>query len=386
MSDQPHKALLPDGLRDSLPPEAGHEAAVLHALMAAFTAHGYERVDPPLVEFEQSLLAGAGEGLNRHTFRLMDPVSQRMMGLRADMTPQVARIATTRLQKSPRPLRLAYSGYVMRVRGNQLEPERQFRQAGVELIGSADSSADAEVILLAYGALRAAGAENLSVDLNLPTVVNAICDVYGLPQDDRAALREALDGKDPAAVAAAGGAAAEEMGKLLSAAGPADQAVAALESLSARDEVSADYNRIKDVLSVLEMEAPDLTVTVDLVENRGFEYHTGLGFTFFANGVRGELGRGGRYRAGEEREPATGFSLFLHHLMRAVGRPAPAKRVYLPFQTAAEAAQKLRGEGWITVAGLTAVGDVKSEAARLGCGYFFNGDAPEAAGDKGETE
>ena len=150
MDDHSKNTLLPDGLRDNLPPNADYEAVVLNKLLAVFAAHGYERVDPPLVEFEESLLTGAGEGLNRKTFRVMDPVSQRMMGLRADMTPQIARIATSRLQKSPRPLRLAYSGYVMRVRGSQLQPERQFRQAGVELIGADESAADAEVILLAH--------------------------------------------------------------------------------------------------------------------------------------------------------------------------------------------------------------------------------------------
>ena len=132
MNEESSKALLPDGLRDGLPPDAGHETVVYTRLLDVFAGRGYERVEPPLVEFEDTLLEGAGGALALSTFRLMDPVTQRMMGVRADMTPQVARIATTRLRKTGRPLRLCYGGSVLRVRGNQLQPERGFRQAGVE--------------------------------------------------------------------------------------------------------------------------------------------------------------------------------------------------------------------------------------------------------------
>ena len=117
MNESLHRALLPEGLRDLLPPDAGVEAEVVARLMAALTAHGYERVKPPLIEFEDNLLSGAGAAMASDTFRLMDPVSQRMIGLRADMTPQVARIAATRLKKAPRPLRLCYAGQVLRVNG-----------------------------------------------------------------------------------------------------------------------------------------------------------------------------------------------------------------------------------------------------------------------------
>ncbi len=110
--DLPHPALLPAGLRDLLPPEAETKAAAVETLMEVFASHGYQRVKPPLLEFEDSLLAGSGAAVAEQTFRLMDPDSQRMMGLRADTTPQVARIATTRLAHAPRPLRLSYAGPV----------------------------------------------------------------------------------------------------------------------------------------------------------------------------------------------------------------------------------------------------------------------------------
>ena len=148
-----HRALLPAGLRDLLPPDAETEAASVEALMEVFAAHGYQRVKPPLLEFEDSLLAGSGAAVAEQTFRLMDPESQRMMGLRADTTPQVARIATTRLAHAPRPLRLSYAGQCLRVRGTQLAPDRQIAQAGIELIGCDNPAADAEIVLVGAEAL-----------------------------------------------------------------------------------------------------------------------------------------------------------------------------------------------------------------------------------------
>ena len=121
----PPPPLLPAGLYVLLPPEAEIEAAVTARLMGVLAAHGYERVKPPLVEFEDTLLSGAGAAMASDTFRTMDPVSHRMIGVRADMTPQVARIAAARLGNAPRPLRLSYAGQVLRITGSEIRPERQ---------------------------------------------------------------------------------------------------------------------------------------------------------------------------------------------------------------------------------------------------------------------
>src|SRR4051794_22351578 len=196
MNDAPHPALLPAGLYDLLPPEAEIEAALTARLMGVLAAHGYERVKPPLVEFEETLLAGTGTVMASDTFRTMDPISHRMIGVRADMTPQVARIAETRLAHKPRPLRLSYAGQVLRVRASQMRPERQFGQAGAELIGVGGPAADVEVIAVAGEALAGLGVPHLSVDLNLPPLVPAIAEAYGIAGEQAGALRAALDRKD----------------------------------------------------------------------------------------------------------------------------------------------------------------------------------------------
>ncbi|HSV29452.1 MAG TPA: ATP phosphoribosyltransferase regulatory subunit [Candidatus Omnitrophota bacterium] len=373
MNDNANRALLPAGLRDILPPDAEHEAEVVGRLMIHFSAQGFERVKPPLIEFEETMLAGAGAATSAQTFRVMDPLSQRMMGVRADMTPQVARIATTRLAGAPRPLRLCYSGQVLRVKGSQLRPERQFGQAGIELIGSDSAAADAEVVLLAAEALTELGVPGVSVDLSLPTLVPALFADLGLAGNVSDALKGAIDHKDAAMVAAEGGKAASILSALLSAVGPADRALTVLQGLDLPPAAAAERDRLAAVVELVRAGMPDLTLTVDPVENRGFEYHTGVAFTLFGRSIGGELGRGGRYLAGGA-EPATGATLFMDTVLAALPGPRPARRVFVPAGTPRPWAQALRAQGWVTVLGLEPVGDTVAEAKRMGCGHVLAAD------------
>jgi ATP phosphoribosyltransferase regulatory subunit len=378
MTDPINRALLPAGLHDVLPREAAFEATIVEKLMAEFALNGFDRVKPPLIEFEASLLSGPGAAMATQTFRLMDPVSQRMLALRPDMTLQVARIATTRLANEPRPLRLSYGGQVLRVKGSQLRPERQFGQVGVELIGSLLPTADAEVVLLAYRALDSVGVKNISVDLNVPTLVPAVCRALDLPEDETARLRQALDRKDAAEVAAVGGKAADLLASLMRASGPADRAVELLAALDLPAAADGDRQRLTEVVRLIRAGAPRLMLTVDPVEHRGFEYQTGISFTLFSRGVSGELGRGGRYRAGAQKpgsqgEPATGFTLYLDTVLRAVPDPAPNPRVFLPVDTQDADGARLRSEGWVTVRALESFDEPAAEARRLHCTHIFTG-------------
>ena len=386
MSEAPHPALLPTGMHDLLPPEAETEAVVVAQLMATLTAHGYERVKPPLIEFEETLFSGAGAAMATSTFRMMDPVSHRMIGVRADMTPQIARIAATRLGNAPRPLRLSYAGQVLRVRGSEIRPERQVGQVGAELIGAAAPAADVEVIAVAGEALAALGVPGLTVDITLPTLVSAIAEAYGVGGECEAALRAALDHKDAAAVIALAGKAGTLLERLLFAAGPAAAALAALDRLDLPVRAGAERVRLGAVLDGLAAAAPELKVTVDPVENRGFEYHTGISFTFFAGGPAahgpvGELGRGGRYDAGDPApEPATGFTLYTDTILSVLPEAQAIRRVLLPLGADRGRADALRVAGWVTVAALSPVGDWRAEARRLGCSHVLEGDDPVAIG------
>lgn len=387
MNDAPHPALLPAGLYDLLPPEAEVEADVTAKLMAVLASHGYERVKPPLVEFEDTLLSGAGAAMASDTFRTMDPLSHRMVGVRADMTPQVARIAATRLAHKPRPLRLSYAGQVLRVRSSEMRPERQLGQAGAELIGAGGAAADVEVIAVAGEALAAVGVPNLSVDLTLPTLVSAIADAYEIDGERAAALRSALDRKDAAAVGSLAGKAGGLLAQLVASAGAAAMTRTVLARLDLPEQAKTERERLEEVLDGLATAMPELRVTVDPVENRGFEYHTGISFTFFTRtgpelGPLGELGRGGRYQAGDPLlpEPATGFTLYTDTILRTLPEPRSRPRVLVPYGSDRSQVAALRAAGWTTVAALAPDADWQAEAGRLNCGHVLTEGRPVPAG------
>ncbi|MFN3461058.1 MAG: ATP phosphoribosyltransferase regulatory subunit [Oceanibaculum sp.] len=310
-----------------------------------------------------------------HTFRLMDPVSQRMMGLRADMTPQVGRIAASRLRKMPRPLRLSYAGQVLRVKGEQMRLQRQLGQVGVELIGAEGAAADAEVVLLPVEALRELGAPDVAVDINVPRLAPVI--LADLAVEARMELIAALDRKDTARVSERAGHHKETLLRLLRAVGPVETALPALLALKLPAAGEIERANLAETVALVRKAAPDLTLTIDATDQRGFEYHSGLAFTLLGRGVRGEFGRGGRY-VNHAGEAATGFSLYLDTLLTTLPVPARPNRVFVPFGAAADIALGLRREGWVTVQGLGAVPDARLEAKRLLCSHVLEGGRPVA--------
>ncbi len=367
--------LLPAGFGDTLPPLAEHEAAIVERLMACFARWGYRRVKPPLMEFENSLLAGPGAAMSAHTFRLMDPVSQRMMGLRADMTPQVARIAASRLAQAPRPLRLSYAGQVLRVKGEQMLPERQLGQVGVELIGDGNPAADIEVLLLAVEALNAIGIADLVVDLNLPALASAIlAGMPGMTHERQRAIVAALDRKDAAGLAECAGREAPILTELMTLAGTVETALPRLIALDLPAPAAMLRAGLADIVAGIRQAAPDLRLNLDVSDHRGFEYHTGPAFSLIGGARPVEFGRGGRY-VNHAGEMATGVSFYLDILRAASPAAAAPPRIFLPLGTPNRIGIRLRAEGWVTVSGLRAVADIRAEAGRQGCAHLWAGDA-----------
>jgi ATP phosphoribosyltransferase regulatory subunit len=374
----PHPALLPAGLRDVLPPDAQTEAGAVETIMRIFAGHGYDRVKPPLLEFEDTLLAGTGAAVSDQTFRIMDPDSHRMMAMRADMTPQIARIASTRLARSPRPLRLAYAGECLRVR-TQRDADRQLPQAGIELFGADTPQADAEVMLVGIEALAALGLGRISLDLTLPTLTPALLDEAGVSGEARRRLARALDRKDAAEVAAHGGVLAPMLGDLLLAAGPAAQALEALARAPLPLATRALAERLAAVVHILQSHAPALRITIDPLEFRGFRYHTGIAATVFALGHHEELARAGRYQSAEG-EPATGLTLYADAVLRAAPQPSPGRTLYLPYGTLPETARTWRAQSYATIAALDPAADPAEEARRLRCTHILSGEKATSLG------
>ena len=375
------QALLPEGFRDQLAPAAEQEAHLVRNLVDTFLSHGYDRVSPPVVEYEDSLLVGAGATRGQQMFRVMDPDTQRMMAVRSDMTIQTARLAATRLADAPRPLRLAYSGSVLRTKGSQIRPARQFVQAGLELVGCDSLDAELEVIAVAVEALHTVNITDLSVDLTLAPLARILCATFGFDETSTNYILEALDAKDIGALVKLPLDAKAVLEKLLAAAAPAEQAVEILRSLEFSGEAGDLVDRVAGLVEMLKERLPELTVTVDPCETHGFEYKSGIGFALFAKGGNSELGRGGRYMVvypDGHAEEATGFSVYLDSLMAALPQAARSQKLYLPYGTDADSGAKLRNEGWRTIQGLTHGVDSRKEAARLGCSHIYSEGAVNA--------
>ncbi len=336
--------------------------------MDCFDSHGYQRIKTPLIEFEESLFAGAGAATADQTFRLMDPGSQRMMGLRADTTPQIARLAATRLGEAPRPLRLAYSGQCLRVRGTHLQPERQIAQAGIELIGDDRAQADAEIILTAAAALAAVGLPNVSFDITVPRLVLSLMEL--VEPDLRPELSRALDRKDSASVASFSTPITALFLELLDAAGPVGRAIPALLAIDLPARSKLHAVRIAETVRESTSQNPSLALTIDPIEFRGYRYHTGICTTVFAAGRQAELGRGGRYLSGNG-EPATGITLYPDTIVVAAPAPKLRPRLYLPFGTPRDEAEACRQQGFATIAALHDSAPPEFEAERLGCSHIY---------------
>jgi ATP phosphoribosyltransferase regulatory subunit len=361
-------SLLPEGLRDRLPPEAEALGRVRGAVLLTTELNGYARVEPPLAEFETTLLGRLKSFRPTDLLRMVDPISQRTLALRPDITAQVGRIAATRLAHRPRPLRLCYAGQVLKVRGTQLRPEREMCQAGAEIIGTDAVPAVVEAIRVALDALTAAGATGLSVDLTLPDLVPLLAaGPMPLPACAVEAVVMELDGKDAGALAALG---ATAYLPLIEAAGPVEAALARLDALGG-DVLASRLDGVRTIAAAIGDRA---TLTLDPTERHGFEYQSWIGFSIFAAGVRGEVGRGGSYsivHTDDSEEPAVGFSLFLDPIVDAGMAPTGRDRVFLPLGTDGITAERLRFEGYATVAALSDT----DAATALGCTHIWADDA-----------
>jgi ATP phosphoribosyltransferase regulatory subunit len=306
------RPLLPVGLSDLVPPLAGLRLQAMYTACTLMAQFGYLLAAPPLLEFETDLNTGAEEGDTNPAFRLMDPLTRSMMVLRRDITPQISRLASTRLKNTPRPLRLSYAGQVCRAAGNALSPEREFMQLGAEYFGGDSAWVTAEIIMVAFAVLKTWGISGITADICAPAVLESLLREAALTPEQIQFARQAAAAKDSAGFAAL----------------PPELA-AQLELLKKGEGASIPllkpyFEKVAAVQAALAQLCPDLAISVDFLEHQGFSYQSGLCFSLFAAGIPAEIGRGGVYRAGDE--SACGFSLYLDPLLEKM-RPAPTRPI-----------------------------------------------------------
>lgn len=367
------KTLLPAGCYDVLPPFAHQDSALSATLLSVFESFGYEQVSPPLLEYSDNLLAGQGAKLSAQIFRVMDPAAYRVMGIRPDITLQIARIATGRLSSAPRPLRLCYNELILRMLGEQLKGDRQLRQAGIELIGSPTPEADAEVILVAATALQEAGIAELSIDLNLPGIIAGLMAEDALDNDELEALLQAIAHKDISVIQKSSLSYRDLLVGLLQAAGPADLALPAIDALPLPENAQSAWNDLKAVLTLLKtMAPPTWRFTIDISESRGLTHYSGVSFSMFVPGSATEVGRGGRYMI--DHTQATGFTLYVETLRELLPLAQARPRILVADGIVGGLAGQLRSQGYAVIFALGNDESHEAQAKRLGCGFIYEKD------------
>ncbi|SDW40361.1 ATP phosphoribosyltransferase regulatory subunit [Marinobacter mobilis] len=316
--------LLPDGVEDILPPLAGRIESLRRDVMDTCQRWGYQLVIPPLIEYLESLFTGTGHDLELQTFKLTDQLTGRMMGVRADMTPQAARIDAHTLRQEG-VTRLCYAGHVLNTRPQHMLTGRTPIQAGCELFGSRSESADLEVISLMLAALRVAGLPRIHLDLAHVAIYQALIAEAGFDADTEATIFDAMQRKSvPELNELLGGCPADSAGGQLRGLVAVSGGIEALDQArvilkGASDNVVQALDQLARVADMLKRDFPEVGLGFDFCELRGYNYHTGLVFAAYAPGHGDAVAKGGRYDAigsdfGRAR-PATGFSLDVRALV-----------------------------------------------------------------------
>ncbi|MEN8166273.1 MAG: ATP phosphoribosyltransferase regulatory subunit [Pseudomonadota bacterium] len=371
--------ILPDGIDEVLPPQAGIIDRKRRELLDLYHSWGYEFVIPPFVEFLDSLLTGTGSDLELQTFKLTDQVSGRMLGVRADITPQAARIDAHHI-RSEAPTRLCYLGTVLHTRSDGFAGSRSPLQIGAELYGHAGVESDIEILRLMLQTLERTGVRDVYLDLGHVGIFKGLARQAGLNDEQERALFEALQRK-----------ALPEAGELLEAFAIQPQHARMLyrlgelngdNALAQAAEVLRDADQpVQEALNYLQEMAdriaywlPEVPVHFDLAELRGYHFHTGVVFAAFVPGSGKEIARGGRYdqigRVFGRARPATGFSADLKTLM-LLAEPASERddvAVFAPWKddpALQERIIQLRAEGRRVICGLPGQ---QGGAREMGCG------------------
>jgi ATP phosphoribosyltransferase regulatory subunit len=327
--------LLPEGINESLPEQAEALEVLRRRMLDLYHSWGYELVILPFIEYLESLLTGTGHDLDLQTFKLTDQLSGRMMGVRADMTPQVARIDAHRLKRDV-PTRLCYLGTVLNTRPDGFAGSRSPMQVGAELYGHAGIDSDLEVLSLMLETLKIAGIETLHIDLGHVGVFRHLAAEAGLSADQEASFFDMLQRKARPEIEEflSSLELSETQRNCLSELAVMNGGVAILEKaramLSSFEGLSGILDDLESVAKQITEHYPQVELNIDLAELRGYHYHTGIIFTAYVPGQGKEIARGGRYddigKVFGRARPATGFSTDLKTLLSLTSKPVETKR------------------------------------------------------------
>ena len=345
------KNLLPLGFKDILENEANLQFEYGKKLITNFASWGFSFIEPPIIEYEKTLYDNKNKFLSKKTLSFLDPLTKERISLRPDITTQLARIAEDRLFGLPKPLRLCYFGDVFRADKPKLSSDRQFKQAGIEIIGSKDLFADIEVITLSLDSLKKINFKKISLDINAPIILEKIFDDFKISLSKRAELRKLVAKKNIKEILNFDKKLFDILKKIIDSSGPLKKNLKKIKNIKLGKNASLvmkDFIKICSLL--LKINSEDYKISIDLLDHKGFEYYTGITFSIFCLNSSKEVCRGGRYLTSKNKDAVGSTFLLNQFLLIKNIIKKNKKRILISKNSIFENnLSKLRKKGWVTI-------------------------------------
>ena len=363
--------LLPEGFRDSLPELATKENRVNSTFIKLMEINGFLLVKPPLLEFESSLFFLLDDNEDANSFRVLDPISQKMMGIRSDITVQIARISCGSLVELPRPLKVCYSGEVLRVNNNNLNLSRQSTQIGSEIIGIEQNDCENEIITLMIESLNCLRIKNFFINFTMPTLISAIVKDFKLSKTDLEFVRDRFNNKNSDGL--------EKISKrlkiisdaLIDSVGDAKVNLKKLKKIKFTKKIKLEIQSFIKIISRIIKDFPCLKILIDPLEIDESNYHTGIAFKVFSENFK-ELFSGGNYKVSDEN--CIGFSGFTESLLlESFMKKKSIKKILIPKYSDPKLKKNLQKKGFFTFQAIKKLNkqQIKIEANKQECNYYF---------------
>ena len=364
--------LLPEGFRDSLPDLAGKEFHISSEFLKLMERNGYFLIKPPLLEFESSLFFLTNDKDNIDSFRLLDPISQKMMGIRPDITLQVARIACGSLHRSPRPLRLCYSGEILKAKNNGLNLSRQITQIGSEIIGIENNFCEKEVINLIIEALRILKIKKFFINFTMPTLIESLSKDFNLSRLDLDFVKERFKNKNHSGISDISKKLESISKELLNVVGIVETNIKNLKKIKFPKYTQIEINNFIKIVDKIKKKFPDLNLYMDPLEIDESNYHTGLAFKVFSENLK-ELFIGGNYKVFNEN--CIGFSGYVENLVKESSvRNDNLKKIFVNEDISDSFKKNLQKNGYIVIKALKklSIKQIKKNAKIHKCEFYLD--------------
>ena len=363
--------LLPEGFRDSLPELATKENRVNSTFIKLMEINGFLLVKPPLLEFESSLFFLLDDNEDANSFRVLDPISQKMMGIRSDITVQIARISCGSLVELPRPLKVCYSGEVLRVNNNNLNLSRQSTQIGSEIIGIEQNDCENEIITLMIESLNCLRIKNFFINFTMPTLISAIVKDFKLSKTDLEFVRDRFNNKNSDGLEKISNRLKIISDALIDSVGDAKVNLKKLKKIKFTKKIKLEIQSFIKIISRIIKDFPCLKILIDPLEIDESNYHTGIAFKVFSENFK-ELFSGGNYKVSNEN--CIGFSGFTESLLlESFMKKKSIKKILIPKYSDPELKKNLQKKGFFTFQAIKKLNkqQIKIEANKQECNYYF---------------